>query len=168
MTRWTEAELDLFKSKRQRGTQPKPALEFHLHCLLTDTLVRWCSPEWRYTHLPMGELRTPATAGRLKRMGVTAGWPDFIFIHKTGRVAWLELKRKGNDQTEAQEEKEQFLRHAGFDFLCTSSFDDALNYLKKLGVVLSTVTSWATGTTSNQNLRDAAPCADTTGDSAID
>ena len=34
-------------------------------------------PRWRYTHLPFGELRAPATTGRLKAMGVKPGWPDF-------------------------------------------------------------------------------------------
>src|SRR5215468_1632460 len=96
---WTERDLDLFKGKRQRGTKPPPAKEFDLHVLIADVLRRWASRKWRWTHLPMGEYRTPATAGRLKRMGVTSGWPDFMLFHISGRVCFLELKRRGEHQT---------------------------------------------------------------------
>lgn len=179
MTRWTEEQLadyqarreepqqlDLLKGKRQRGRKPPPPLEFHLHVLIADTLVRWASHDWRWTHLPMGEFRTVATAGRLKRMGVTAGWPDFMFFSIHGRVCFLELKRRGRHETEAQEEKEKFLRRAGHDYLCTSSFDEALNWLKRLGVVPSKITTWATGTT-NTHSGEAASC-EATGESAIE
>src|SRR5262249_37435086 len=127
---WSERDLDLFKSKRQRGTKPPPAKEYHLHCLIGDVLKRWCNRDWRYTHVASGEFRTKATAGRLKRMGVTAGWADFQFFHARGAVCFLELKRRGNDLTDAQEELANFLRGAGHKYLCTDRFDDALNFLR--------------------------------------
>jgi len=37
-----------------------------------------------------GELRDPATAGRLKRLGVMAGWPDLQFAGPGARMAFLE------------------------------------------------------------------------------
>jgi len=151
VTRWTEKDLDLFKSRRQRGTAPPPAKEFDLHVILADVLKRWCLPDWRYTHLPMGEYRTPATAGRLKRMGVTPGWPDYLFIHKDGRVCWLELKRKGNDATEVQEALAVFLQGAGHFYICTDSFETALNFLRHHQIVPSGVR-----TLTN---KDHAPCA---------
>lgn len=165
MTRWTEAELDLFKSKRQRGTKPTAPLEFYLHIAVADVLVRWASPDWRWTHLPFGEYRTPATAGRLKRMGVTKGWADFIFVHESGKVCWLELKREGNDATQAQEELGEFLSKAGHGYICTSSFDTALNTLKFWGVVPDKIAGWGGSLTTKS--RDAAPCA-TTGENAIE
>lgn len=138
---WTERELDLFKSKRQRGTKPKPAKEFNLHCLIGDLLQRWCSPEWRYTHIPLGEYRPPATAARLKRMGVMPGWPDFQFFHSSGRVCFLELKRRGDRASDAQEELAFFLMRARHGYLLTHDFNDALGWLKDLGIVPAQVTT---------------------------
>ena len=136
---WSERELDLFKSKRQRGTKPPPPEEFDLHCLIADVLKRWCLPNWRYTHIPLGEYRTKATAGRLKRMGVTAGWPDFIFAGSTkfsgSRVCWLELKRRGNKATYAQEETSTFLKAAGFTYLLSDDFNMIINWLREQEIV---------------------------------
>ena len=47
------------------------------------------------------ELRDPATAGRLKRLGVMAGWPDLLFAGPGARMAFLELKRRGGRLNEA-------------------------------------------------------------------
>ena len=69
--------------------------EFRLHCAVADLIRRTAAPGWRWTHIASGEYRTPTTAGRLKRMGVTPGWPDFLFVSAQGRVAFLELKRPG-------------------------------------------------------------------------
>jgi hypothetical protein len=85
-------QLDIF-NKRLRGRAPPPPLEFQTQCALADTLKRWCLPAWWWSALPFGEYRTPATANRLQRMGVKGGLPDFVFLHKAGRIAWLELKR---------------------------------------------------------------------------
>ena len=138
---WTERDLDLFKSKRQRGTKPPPAKEFDLHVILGDTLQRWCAPGWRYTHIASGEYRTKATAGRLQRMGLKPGWPDFQFFHCDGAVCFLELKRQGEKMSEVQAELSQFLIAAGHRFLCTDSFTDAVNFLRDNGVLLSRITT---------------------------
>ena len=37
-------------------------------------------PGWIFTHIASGEKRDQVTAARLKRMGVTAGWPDLMFF----------------------------------------------------------------------------------------
>lgn len=141
MTRWTEQQLDLYKSKRQRGTKLPPVPEFHLHVMVADVLARWCSPEWRYTHVPLGEYRPKATAGRLKRMGVLSGFPDFQFFHCRGAVCFLELKRKGERPTEAQKAIAFFVINAGHGYLCTDSFDDALNALRAWGIVPSRIST---------------------------
>jgi hypothetical protein len=109
----TVQQLHLFRSKRQRGVQAPPALEFATHCMLADTLRRWAMPNWVWTHLPFGERRDEVTGARLKRMGVMPGWPDLIFIppkgHPTQRPHFLELKRRGAKLTEPQ---------AGFALWC--------------------------------------------------
>ena len=131
-------QLHLFKSSRQRGTQLPPAKEFALHCMFHDTIKNAMMPRWRYTHLPFGEKRDPITAGRLKRMGVTPGWPDFMFVGP-GRVFWLELKRKGGALSDAQRDVMAHLMECGFGYLCTNDLQDAVATLKDLGIVRAQV-----------------------------
>ena len=92
----TERQLHLFKSRRQRGIAPPAPLEFASQAFLVDILRRWINPQWRFCHVPNGELRSAATAGRLQRLGVVAGWPDLQFAGPGARMAFLELKRRGS------------------------------------------------------------------------
>lgn len=128
-------QLSLFKGKRQRGTRAPRATEFALHCAVADVIRRWIMPGWRYSHLPMGELRDKITAARLKRMGTTPGWPDLMFFNRGGKVCFLELKRKGSTLTEAQAELADFLRGAGHGYEVTDDFKKAVDVLKGWGVV---------------------------------
>jgi hypothetical protein len=135
----TERQLQLFGSRRQRGRAlPKP-LEFEVHCMVADTLRRWASPNWVFTHLPMGERRDTITGARLKRMGTQPGWPDFLLIaprqHHSPRPHFLELKRRGAKLTEAQ---------AGFALWCklndcphvvAHSYEEAVAVLKGWGAL---------------------------------
>ena len=132
-------QLNLFKSKRQRGTKPPPPLEFASHVFLADLLRRWCSPQWKFSHLPFGEKRNIVTAARLKRMGVQPGWPDFLFAGPNAKLVWLELKRRGNKLSEDQEEIEAHLRECGFDYLVTDSVNEAIAWLQAHGVLPSTI-----------------------------
>jgi hypothetical protein len=129
-------QLGLFH-RNQRGAKPPPAPEFRLHCLIADLLTRWCNLGWRWTHLPFGEWRSQATAARLKRMGTQPGWPDFIFVHEDGQVCWLELKRRDGKLSRAQYHIMLHLTGAGHDYLVTGKFDEALAWLKNLGIVRS-------------------------------
>ena len=105
--------------------------------MVADILKRFVMPGWRYTHLPMGELREHATAVRLRRMGVTRGWPDLMFVSATGEVCFMELKRRGSHLTEEQDEIATFLGNAGLRYNCVDNFQDALVTLKIWGVVRS-------------------------------
>lgn len=111
------------------------AVEFRLHCAIADLVRRLCQPGWRWTHLPFGEYRPPATAARLKRMGTSAGWPDLLFVHGDGRVVWIELKRRGARPSRAQEELADHLEAAGHGFYVADSFDAAVAALKREGIV---------------------------------
>jgi len=133
----SQRQLHLFKSKRQRGVTVKPRTkEFELQCMVADTLRRWCNPAWRYTHLPMGEKRDMLTAVRLKRMGTTPGWPDFMFVGPLGHMVWLELKRPGGGKlTDEQDQLSQFLVACGHTFICSNDFTHALDVLRDHGIV---------------------------------
>jgi hypothetical protein len=132
----TERRLHLFRGKRQRGTAAPPPKELALHCVLADICRRWLNPHWKFTHLPMGEHRDKATAAKLHRMGVTAGWPDFLFCGPNRGVFWLELKRPGTGRlSEEQIEMRAHLIACGFTYLVTSDVKDAVETLTSLGIL---------------------------------
>jgi hypothetical protein len=128
-------QLSLFKGKRQRGVTLPPPKEFASHCVIADMVRRWITPQWRFTHLPMGELRDKATAARLARMGVTAGWPDFMFVGPPG-VFFLELKRhKHGRLSDEQRDIAAHIMTCGLSYMCTDSVDDAIATMCDLGIL---------------------------------
>ena len=70
-------------------------------------------PGWIFTHIASGEKLDHATAARLKRMGVCAGWPDLLFLGSAGEVCAVELKAKNGRLTEAQAAVKRHLEAAG-------------------------------------------------------
>lgn len=131
-------QLSLLKGSRQRGPRPASAPEFALHCAVADLVSRWITPGWQFTHIPLGEHRHKATAARLHRMGVRAGWPDFIFVGPH-RVVFLELKRRGGSQTDEQANVALHIIRSGFDYACVDSLDLALEVLRGFGIVRARV-----------------------------
>jgi hypothetical protein len=135
-------QLHLFKGRRQRGLRLPPGLEFHLHVSVADVLRRWIMPGWRWTHIASGEYRTPATAARLKRMGVQPGWPDLILLGPRGLgVYFLELKRRGGKPTVEQHAFEEWCRDNGYPFAVTDDFKTATATLMEWGA-LRTMKTW--------------------------
>lgn len=55
-----------------------------------------------FFHVPNGEKRDAAAAGKLKAMGVLPGVPDLVFIMPKGQAAFIELKRPGEVLSDAQ------------------------------------------------------------------
>lgn len=93
-------QLDLLTGRARKAPAP---LEFSFACVIADMLRQSLKREWRFTHIPLGEYRTPATAGRLKRAGVVPGWPDYILLAPTGMAHFVELKReRGGRMSEEQ------------------------------------------------------------------
>ena len=113
---------------------PQPS-EFDLHCAVADLVRKTIEPGWRWTHIASGEYRPPATAGRLKKMGVAKGWPDFVFVSEYGLLCFLELKRPGGRLSPEQRDIAQHLTRAGFNYLCSDNFDYAVDILRAWGVV---------------------------------
>ena len=92
-------------------------------------------PGWIYTHIASGERRDQVTAARLKRMGVTAGFPDLMFIGPRGQVCWIELKARGGRLGEAQAAVAAHLVAAGHGYLCSNDYRDVIETLKAWGVL---------------------------------
>jgi len=140
-------QLNLFGGKRQRGSKPPPAPEFNIHVMIADDIKRFRSPDWRVTHMPMGEHRDhrvdkygrrwSPTGARLARMGVTPGWPDFLCAGPGPTVFWLELKRERKGRlSEAQKGIAEHLVGCGFQYLCTDSYKEARDALIDRGILL--------------------------------
>lgn len=122
-------QLSLFKGKRQRGVKPKPALEFRTHVMVADALKLGSAPGWVWSHFPAGEKRDAKTAGRLMRMGVRPGWPDFLLISPEGRLYCLELKRGNAPQTEHQKRFGDAMQQRGVPYVVARSFGEAMDCL---------------------------------------
>ena len=134
MTAWRQ--LDLLKSRRQRGSKVPPAKEFPVHCMVADLLRLSIAPGWLWFHPANGEFRDRAAAGRLKRMGVKPGVSDFILIAPPmGCVHALELKRYKVKPTPEQLEFLNAVIAAGGRSACVDNFDAAVHTLKAWGAV---------------------------------
>ncbi|MBO4221995.1 hypothetical protein [Bradyrhizobium neotropicale] len=142
-------QLSLFKGQRQRGEEPPP-LEFAVHVVLADLIRATIAPGWRATHLPLGEVRDHAinkygrryspSGTRLKRMGVTPGWPDWMFVGLNRRVCFIELKRARKGRLSvAQSDIAQHLKACDIPYLCTNSINEAVAFLKAHGIVRATI-----------------------------
>jgi hypothetical protein len=129
-------QRDLFT---RRVRKLPPARELSLHYPVADVLRRWGTAGWQWTHFPAGEYRRPATAARLKRMGVRAGWPDFILLSPDGTPRFLELKRRGGKLTHEQEDFLGWCIARGVPFACVDRFEEALAVLREWGAVRASI-----------------------------
>jgi len=130
-------QLPLFKAKRLR---PPPPKEFLLHVALAKAVRMSLISGWMWSHLPFGERRDAVTAGRLKAMGVNGGLPDFMFVGPRG-FAFIELKRPGGRLSDEQTAWMRQLAMAGAMYLCTDDVEDALSFLRDLGIVRARVSA---------------------------
>jgi len=127
-------QLLLFKTpaKFHRTT-----LEFPKACVIADAARRFIADGWEWTHLPFGEYRPDSTGARLKRMGVTAGWPDYLFMSPAGLSHWIELKRDGQKRTPDQVRIGDFLERGGCPYLWSSNVGEILTTLQAWGALKS-------------------------------
>lgn len=127
-----EGQRDLFT---RRVRQMPAAPEFHLQCMVANTLRRWCTPGWLWTHIGHGGLRSKATAGQLHRAGLRPGWPDLILLSPEGRPHFLELKRRGCRLSEAQQCFASWCHEHGVCFHHHDEFKDVIATLRAWGAV---------------------------------
>ena len=128
-------QLHLFKGKRQRGIEPPPPTENEMHVELIKYVRQWISDGWVFNHFANGEKRDLLTAVRLKRMGVTKGFPDLAFFGPGRTAVFLELKRPGGRLSDEQQAIAFALMKCGFHYHCAYDLTDALGTLKDFGVV---------------------------------
>jgi hypothetical protein len=127
-------QLDLFTGRTRLARDP---YEIALHGLVVDTLTRWASDGWFFTHFPAGGRRDAKTAAKLKRMGTKPGVPDLIlFAPDPVRGAhFLELKRRGGRLSPAQQAFADWARGYGYCHEVVADYDSALAVLRGWGVI---------------------------------
>ena len=131
-----ERQLDIFKSKRQKGALPPSPTEFEIHCAVADYLRHGLAAGWIWHHPPNGEYRMKATSGRLKRMGTKPGVSD-ICLHKAPhcQLHALELKRKGMKPNPEQRAWMESVRALGGQAEWADSVELALLILTQWGAI---------------------------------
>ena len=90
-----------------------------------------------YTHIASGEKRDQVTAARLKRMGVTPGFPDLAFFGPHGEVCFIELKAGRGRLSESQQAIKVHLEQADHGYHCSSDYRAVIETLKGWGVLRS-------------------------------
>jgi hypothetical protein len=81
-------------------------------------------------HVPNGGYRRKTEAAILKGLGVKAGVPDVICIHR-GKVYALELKSERGRLSPKQRETTDALREAGATVRVATGLDEALKQLEQ-------------------------------------
>ena len=117
-----------FRAKPQPSLPPMS--ELHIQCAIVDLLTRAARPGVAWTHMPAGELRHPAIAGKLKGMGVKAGWPDLLLI-RDGKMYGLELKTWKGRISPAQASAHADLELAGATIAVAHGLDAAIFMLRE-------------------------------------
>lgn len=132
----SERQLNLFKSKRQRGELPPSPLEDAVHIQVAEILRRLINPGWQFTHPASGGYRLPATAAKLQRMGVQKGWPDLILLSPDRAVFFIEFKRaSGGRLSEEQEAFRDWAREHGYPHLVAHDARVAIAALGEWGAI---------------------------------
>jgi hypothetical protein len=85
-------------------------------------------------HVPNGGYRKPIEAAIMKGLGVKAGVPDVVAIHK-GRCYGLELKAEGGRATPKQLEAIAAMEAAGAYCCIAEGLDRALAVLEQWGLL---------------------------------
>jgi hypothetical protein len=109
--------------------------EFRLHCVIADYLRLQCRPEVWWTHEANGENRSVITGARLKRMGVTPGAPDLLFVFPGGRCAFLEIKADKGRMSDAQKGVFEHFDEHRVPYAVVRSLDEAKAILEQWGAL---------------------------------
>lgn len=108
--------------------------EFRLSCVIADYLARALPSDALWTHFPAGEHRNAITGGRLKRMGLARGWPDYLIICR-GKLIGLELKAGSAVSKEQRNIGDGFTAN-GFAWSIIRSTEEAETFLTMQGIPL--------------------------------
>jgi hypothetical protein len=114
---------------RARRTPVARPREIVLHMGIAKLLRDHALPSWQWCHIPTGELRDKRTAGKLRQMGVKAGWPDFVLIPPDGQLHCLELKRQGERLSDSQEAFQLWCIRSRVPYSVCRTIDESLAVL---------------------------------------
>lgn len=89
----------------------------------------------RALHIPNGELRHPAVAGKLKAMGVKEGAADLLILGFHPFI-WIELKSAKGRLTQAQKDWRDWCRSIGAPWFLCRSLEDIAEALESLQIRL--------------------------------
>lgn len=82
----------------------KPRKEISFHMSVAAFMRRAWPEDLIWFHVPNGEARDRATAGKLKGMGVLPGVPDITVLLPNAQVGFIELKASGGTLSDEQAE----------------------------------------------------------------
>ena len=126
------------KPRIRKAPQVRPK-EIELHMSVAALLRKRARPDWRWTHIPSGELRDARTAAKLKAMGMRPGWPDFALIAPGGRLHALELKRVGEGLSDVQEDFRMWCVRHGAPYAVAHDMRDVLIALNHWNALAATI-----------------------------
>jgi hypothetical protein len=114
----------------QRRNQPEAQLQRSL-----VEHLKWCAraDTW-FCHIPNGGARTAIEGAIFKSLGVRPGAPDLLVV-RAGQALFLEVKAAGRKASPVQAECHEQLRRAGAVVETVDNIDDALAFLRRLGVL---------------------------------
>ena len=85
---------------------------------------RYVYPQYIIYATPNGGTRNPAEAKRLKAEGVLEGVADLTIVLPQGKSLYIEMKIKGNKQTEHQKDFQQKAEALGHTYAVCYSFEE--------------------------------------------
>ena len=99
----------------------------HQESTLQPACVRWC--RYQYPHLvisavPNGGSRNVREAQRLKAEGVLAGVADLVVLLTQGKSLYIEMKVKGNHQTQNQKDFQKKVIALGHTYAVCYTFEE--------------------------------------------
>lgn len=106
----------------------------HQESTLQTSCVKWF--RYQYPHLviyavPNGGSRNVREAQRLKAEGVLAGVADLVVLLPKGKSLYIEMKVKGNKQTENQKYFQKIAETLGHTYAVCYSFDEFKEIIEK-------------------------------------
>lgn len=112
-------------------------LENPLQKAVADFLDLALPPPLKWIHVPNGELRDPAAAGKLKAMGVKKGAADVLILGFQGsRFIWIELKSRSGRLSEDQKAWRDWCLSIGAPWFLCRSLEDVRDALESLQIRL--------------------------------
>jgi hypothetical protein len=106
-----------------------------LQVLVLDYLVVKARPDVFWFAIPNAGLRSLRMGARMRQEGMRAGVADLCLMLPFGRCAWLEMKANKGRQSTEQKGFEARCQRLGHPYAVAKSFDEAVEFLSKVGAL---------------------------------